>query len=318
SYGSSFTARPGSTTEWLRLQRTGDQVAMAHWDGTDWVTTSTLTVDFPITEVGLWALAAGAAPSHRVTFEWFALAGEEPVEVTPAQQAANALVVHDVDDVRGNLTLPATAGADASVTWASSEPGVITATGEVTRPASGGEAAVVTLTATVTVGDDVATREFEATVPPLPEAEPLEGYLFSYFVGEGYADGEQVYFGLSRGNDALHYRNLNDNEPVLTSELGEQGLRDPFIIRSPEGDKFYQIATDLKIHGNGDWDAAQRTGSRSIMVWESTDLVNWTDQRLVEVSPPEAGNTWAPEAFYDESIGAYVVFWASKLYASDN
>ena len=30
------------------------------------------------------------------------------------------------------------------------------------------------------------------------------------------------------------------------SKYGEKGLRDPFIIRSPEGDKFYIIATDLK------------------------------------------------------------------------
>ncbi|MEU8658294.1 OmpL47-type beta-barrel domain-containing protein, partial [Actinoplanes philippinensis] len=54
------------------------------------------------------------------------------------------------------------------------------------------------------------------------------------------------------------------------------------------------------------------------MVWESTDLVNWTDQRLVKVSPDTAGNTWAPEAYYDSGLGAYVVFWASKLYAEND
>ena len=54
------------------------------------------------------------------------------------------------------------------------------------------------------------------------------------------------------------------------------------------------------------------------MVWESTDLVNWTDQRLVKVSPDTAGNTWAPEAFYDADLGAYVVFWASKIYADND
>jgi hypothetical protein len=53
-------------------------------------------------------------------------------------------------------------------------------------------------------------------------------------------------------------------------------------------------------------------------VWESTDLVNWGEQRHVRISPETAGNTWAPEAYYDESIGAYVVFWASKLYAGDD
>ncbi|SME93136.1 Beta-xylosidase [Cellulosimicrobium cellulans J34] len=234
-----------------------------------------------------------------------------------ADAAAAALDVPNLDDVRGNLTLPTTGLHGASVSWASSS-ATITPTGEVTRPAHGEDAETVTLTATVTVGGASATRELEAHVPPLPEQEELAGYLFSYFVGEGTATGEQVYFGLSQGNDPLKYQNLNDNQPVLTSELGEKGLRDPFIIRSPEGDKFYQIATDLRIYGNGDWDGAQRHGSRSIMVWESTDLVSWTDQRLVEVSPETAGNTWAPEAYYDETIGAYVVFWASKLYAEDD
>ena len=81
------------------------------------------------------------------------------------------------------------------------------------------------------------------------------GYLFTYFTGEGTADGEQIYYALSKGNDPLHWRELNGGKPVLTSTLGEKGLRDPFIIRSPEGDKFYQIATDLRIYGNGDWDA---------------------------------------------------------------
>ena len=46
--------------------------------------------------------------------------------------------------------------------------------------------------------------------------------------------------------------------------------------------------------------------------------MTWSAQRHVLVSPPTAGNTWAPEAYYDEELGAYVVFWASKLYdASD-
>lgn len=105
---------------------------------------------------------------------------------------------------------------------------------------------------------------------------------------------------------------------MLSSDLGTKGLRDPFIIRSPEGDKFYQIATDLRMYGNGNWDQVQRTGSKSIMVWESTDLVHWTDQRLVRVAPDTAGNTWAPEAYYDETLDAYVVFWASKIYAEND
>jgi hypothetical protein len=144
------------------------------------------------------------------------------------------------------------------------------------------------------------------------------GYLFSYMLGEGSSNGEQVYFALSQGNDPTRWRQLNGGRPVMTSTVGTRGARDPFIIRSPQGDRFYQIATDLRIYGNGNWDAAQRTGSKSIVVWESTDLANWSAPRLVRVSPDTAGNTWAPEAYYDETLGQYVVYWASKLYPSND
>ncbi|MFD5743156.1 family 43 glycosylhydrolase [Streptomyces massasporeus] len=155
--------------------------------------------------------------------------------------------------------------------------------------------------------------------PPVKHSK-YAGYLFAYFTGEGTADGEQIRYALSRGNDPLHWRELNAGKPVLTSTTGEKGLRDPFVIRSPEGDKFYLIATDLRMYRNssGSWDQVQRHGSKSIMVWESTDLVHWTDQRLVKVSPDTAGNTWAPEAYWDDELDSYVVFWASKLYADDD
>lgn len=167
-------------------------------------------------------------------------------------------------------------------------------------------------------GGGAAHGQAQPEKPQQPQQ--YAGYLFSYFTGEGTADGEQIRMALSTGNDPTRYRELNGGRPVLTSGLGTKGLRDPFIIRSPKGDKFYQIATDLRMYGGsgGSWDQVQRTGSRSVMVWESTDLVHWTDQRLVKVAPDTAGNTWAPEAFYDESLGAYVVFWASKVYAADD
>ncbi|WFE27721.1 family 43 glycosylhydrolase [Solwaraspora sp. WMMD791] len=264
----------------------------------------------------LTATLARGSVTDTKTFEVTVLAEFDDARIVAA--AAAALTVHDVDDVRGNLTLPTTGADGTTVTWASDDPAVIATDGVVHRPAPGAGGTTVTLTATVTRNAASATREFTATVPALPAPADRTGYLFSYFTGEGTATGEQVYFALSQGNDPLHWQQLNDGRPVLTSTLGEQGLRDPFIIRSPEGDKFYQIATDLRIHGNGNWDGAQRHGSKSIMVWESTDLVNWTDQRLVQVSPDTAGNTWAPEAYYDPTIGAYVVFWASKLYADDD
>ncbi|MFJ4623535.1 family 43 glycosylhydrolase [Streptomyces sp. NPDC088812] len=167
----------------------------------------------------------------------------------------------------------------------------------------------------------LASPPSTATTGAPPVTHPqYAGYLFVYFTGEGTADGEQIRYALSRGNDPLHWRELNGGRPVLTSTIGERGLRDPFVIRSPEGDSFHLIATDLRMYrdSSGSWDEVQRHGSKSVMVWDSTDLVHWTDQRLVKVSPDTAGNTWAPEAHWDETLGEYVVFWASKLYADDD
>jgi len=139
------------------------------------------------------------------------------------------------------------------------------------------------------------------------------GYLYVHFKRED-AEGEQIYFALSEGNDPLHFDDLNGGEPVLRATLGEGGVRDPHIVRSPDGDRFYLVATDLCLYKSLDWDRHQRWGSRSIMIWESRDLVDWGEGRLVEVAPPEAGNTWAPESVWDPEQEAYLVHWSSKLY----
>ncbi|WP_408007739.1 immunoglobulin-like domain-containing protein [Pseudalkalibacillus sp. A8] len=241
-----------------------------------------------------------------------------PEDSVAVKIAAEELTVYNINDVRGNITLPIEGEYNTTISWNSEDESIITPTGEVNRPAYGEGDVTVKLKATIMLNDESITKAFLAHVKEMPKNEDYKGYLFSYFSGEGYANGEQIYFGLSEGNDPLHWQQLNNGEPVFTSELGEEGLRDPFIIRSPEGDKFYMIATDLKMHGSGDWGRAQTNGSRSIMVWESSDLVNWSEQRMVEVAPPEAGNTWAPEIFYDEKIGEYVIFWASKLYENED
>jgi len=135
-------------------------------------------------------------------------------------------------------------------------------------------------------------------------------YLFVTFKGEQTPMTEQVYFAVS--TDGRNWKALNHSEPVLVSTVGEKGVRDPYLIRSPDRKGFYLIATDLSIHLNGDWKRAQQNGSRSIVIWNSEDLVHWSAPRLVKVAPDDAGCTWAPEAVYDESKGEYLTFWASR------
>ncbi|WP_285135811.1 immunoglobulin-like domain-containing protein [Microbacterium sp. lyk4-40-TSB-66] len=236
--------------------------------------------------------------------------------------------------IRGSITLPttgadvtATAGrpgaANAAVTWSSSNEAIISAVdegtapnivakGAVTRPAVDTE---VTLTATVTVaGAAPVVRTLERTVPAAAPvaASDLDAYLFAYFTGDN-VEGEKIRFATSDGNDSLRWKTLNDAQPILTSTKGTKGLRDPFILRSKEGDRFFLLATDLSV-GTSGWGGATNRGSHHLEIWESTDLVNWGEQRHVEVNLPNAGMTWAPEAIYDESIEAYNVYWTSTLF----
>jgi GH43 family beta-xylosidase len=141
------------------------------------------------------------------------------------------------------------------------------------------------------------------------------GFLFVTFKGEQTPLSEQIYFALSA--DGRNWTALNKSEPTLVSELGEKGVRDPYLLRAHDNSKFYLIATDLSINRNGNWGRAVRAGSRSIVVWESTDLVKWSEPRLVEVAPEDAGCTWAPEAVYNEETGDYLVFWASTTKRDD-
>ena len=142
------------------------------------------------------------------------------------------------------------------------------------------------------------------------QAGPYGGYLMAHFTGES-SMGEQIYFATS--TDGLHWTDVNRSMAVLISTVGEQGVRDPAIIPSADGTKFWIIATDLRIASGKGWDVAMHSGSTSLVVWESADLVNWSGPWLADVagSIPDAGCAWAPEAIYDEAIGNYVVYWAT-------
>ncbi len=138
----------------------------------------------------------------------------------------------------------------------------------------------------------------------------MASYLFAHFIGE-QKDGEQVYFSISR--DGLHWKDLNNGNPVLYSKVGEAGARDPFVVKDEKNNKYYLIATDLRIEAGKGWGVAQYEGSRDLLVWESEDLINWSDVRAITVGIEGAGCVWAPEAVYDYEKDAFFVFWASMV-----
>jgi hypothetical protein len=251
---------------------------------------------------------------------------KDPAASEKAQRDLDAITIADADDIRSNIALPASGSRYGStLTWQSSAPAIIdvtgtaqTAPGIVTRP-EGGDAKV-TLTATATVDGATATREIPLVVRQAYDMPATTDYLFAHFTGtEGSASDEQIYFATSR--DAKKFTDTRPaGSPVLSTQRdageGEGGVRDPFLVRSPEGDRFYLIATDLSIYYRGGWGNAHATedGSTELVIWESTDLVNWSEPRLADVASeiPNAGMAWAPEAIWDEVTGQYYVYWATR------
>ncbi len=243
---------------------------------------------------------------------------EEQDDAGKAQAAVDAVELVHPDDVRGNLTLPASGLARHDLRLVEQRPRGRHRhrRGHPPRPRQRARRRGPHRDRHPRHAPRRRGR-ITVRVQPLPAPADYEAYAFAYFAGESTDDGEKIYLGASRGNDPLDYDVLNDGQPVLASQYGTKGLRDPFIIRSAEGDRFYLLATDLKAYPAVDFGEAQETGSKYLEVWESTDLVNWSDQRHIKVSSDFAGNTWAPEAFYDEEAGEYVVYWASALYPTD-
>ncbi|KAF2222355.1 endo-1,4-beta-xylanase-like protein [Elsinoe ampelina] len=141
------------------------------------------------------------------------------------------------------------------------------------------------------------------------------GYLISTFSDPV----PKVHQYLSNANNPLSYTKLNGGDPVLASTVGTQAVRDIYLAPNGDRSKWFLFATDLDINAPGfSWPWAVTNGSRSIVVWESSDLVTWTEPRLQPLEDARAGMVWAPSAVWDAVEGQFYVFWASRLFAAED
>ncbi len=267
----------------------------------------------PATATLTATLTRGAASESR-SFEATVLA--LPGADVLAQEDLDAVEIVNAHDIRGNITLPSEGTVNGTaIEWSASPAGVITTTAQGGRAAGvvsrGATDTAVTLTATVP--GSTATRAIDVTVTAAPadlDTDYTAGYLWTHFAAQG--GYEKIFFGHS--DDGLHWSKLNDNAPILANLGGDLGVRDPHLVRAPEGDKYWIIGTDLHAEGGGaggsGWD--QLNASKNLVVWESTDLVNWSDQRIVFAGFEHAGNVWAPEAIYNDATGEYYVYWSAR------
>jgi len=131
---------------------------------------------------------------------------------------------------------------------------------------------------------------------PKEEAEK-DVFMYSYFKGNG-EDG----LHLAYSEDGYNWIALNNDSSFLTPQVGEDKLmRDPCIITGPDG-KFHMVWTVS-------WNE-QGVGYAS-----SEDLINWSPQQYIPVMEhePMAKNCWAPELYYDEPSGNYMIYWATTI-----
>lgn len=126
----------------------------------------------------------------------------------------------------------------------------------------------------------------------------LPWYLFSTFRGNG-EDG--LHLAISR--DGLRWTALNDDRPFLRPEIGrkEKLMRDPCIVQGRDG-TFHMVWT---------------TGWREKIIGYSSsrDLIVWAPQQAIPVMEHEeaAQNAWAPELFFDDDRGEWLIFWATTI-----
>jgi hypothetical protein len=140
-------------------------------------------------------------------------------------------------------------------------------------------------------------------------------YLFVHFRETDGVEGEQVYFSVSK--DGYTWEIINHGNAVLIADKGDMGVRDIVITRTLDN-SFVIMATDLALRRNeatkyhGHIRHAFSEGSKCLAMWKSKDLVNWSDEMLINLSGGKLGCLWAPGIFFDENSGNYIVHWSSS------
>jgi beta-xylosidase len=128
------------------------------------------------------------------------------------------------------------------------------------------------------------------------DAQEKPAYLFSYFTDNGQ-DGLHLACSL----DGLEWKALNNGQSLLKPAVGGKLMRDPCVLRGPDG-VFHMVWT------TGWWD-------KGIGYAGSKDMITWSEQKFIPVMEhePTAKNCWAPEVMYDPNEKQYMIFWATTI-----
>lgn len=175
--------------------------------------------------------------------------------------------------------------------WKSSNPNIIRNDGKIVGRLVN-EPVKVTLTALVRNECEISTRDFEVTVH---EYEPYSNYLFVYFPAN---NNENIYYAIS--NDGYNFTPMNNGNRVVAADSVslKKGLRDPHILRAPDG-YFYMVNTDMK-------SAEGWSSNRGMVLMKSKDLISWKHakihfpDRFKGTYFANVTRVWAPETIWDQ------------------
>lgn len=215
----------------------------------------------------------------------------------------NALTLpSSINNLYEGVTLPTKGAFGSTITWQSDNTDLLSNSGKVVGTPEE-KRTHVTLTATLTNGEETATKVFDVYVHQ--KDSPYSHYLFTFFPNN---NDENIYYALS--DNGYDYTVINQNKPVITAKditvMG--GLRDPHILRGEDG-RFYMVATDMR-------SALGWSSNRGMVLMRSDDLVFWQTS-TVHFPTRYAGTyfanvtrVWAPETIYDPVAKKYLIYFS--------
>lgn len=156
----------------------------------------------------------------------------------------------------------------------------------VLKKLSGEAKEPVVIEAEVQLEDQTVTKEYRVIL-----LDEIYGYAMAYFNGElGEEKGS-----LAISTDALHWEKCESVS--IQASLGSKRLRDPSLSRTKEG-TFLLAATQGFDHPE-------------IYLFQSEDLIHYTDEKMVLADVPDQGlhmsgeRAWAPFVLYDAQADLY-------------
>lgn len=121
-----------------------------------------------------------------------------------------------------------------------------------------------------------------------------------YYVSSSFHEPADEGLRFIYSRDGLHWDSIPGT--WLAPELGDSIMRDPSVWRGKDGT--YHLV----------WTIAWK-GDTGIGYSSSTDLIHWTPQRRIPVmdSIRHTYSVWAPELFYDDTKGEYMIVFTAQV-----